>query len=115
MLSSALFDYSGTPHARYEHTHDGLVPDGSNVGDVPQWDGSQWTPAPAPSNGLAAYVHTQDTPSATWTIAHNMNRTPGVTIIDSANSVVIGDVEYLDSNTLRVTFSGAFSGKAYLV
>jgi hypothetical protein len=60
------------------------------------------------------HVHTESVPTAVWTIAHNLNCRPHVTVVDSADSVILGDVAYLDDDTLRVTFSGAFSGKAYV-
>lgn len=60
------------------------------------------------------YVHTQSTSSATWTITHNMNKYPSVTIIDSANTVVEGEVEYTSLNEVEVTFSGGFTGTAYM-
>ena len=70
------------------------------------------TPAAGPSH--ATYTHTQSSASATWTINHNLNCFPSVTIVDSAGSVVIGDVSYTNANTLVVTFVAAFGGKAYL-
>ena len=39
---------------------------------------------------------------------------PSVTVVDSGNSTVIGNVEYTNSNILTVTFASAFSGCAYL-
>lgn len=62
----------------------------------------------------STYTHTQSSASATWTINHNLNCFPSVTVVDSAGSVVIGDVSYTNANTLVVTFVAAFGGKAYL-
>ena len=67
----------------------------------------------------ATYIHTQSTTSNTWTITHNLNRFPSVTVIDSADTVVQGTIVYNSANQLTVTFfSGtdalAFQGKAYL-
>jgi hypothetical protein len=64
--------------------------------------------------GGGTYVHHQIAPDTTWVIAHNLDRHPTVTIVDSAGSVVVGDVQYLDSNTVLAQFNAAFSGKAYL-
>lgn len=61
-----------------------------------------------------AYIHTQATPALVWTITHNLNKYPAVTVVDSGNSEVIGEIQYTNTNTLTVTFSSAFSGKAYL-
>ena len=56
----------------------------------------------------------QGVASARWEIQHNLKKFPSVTVVDSANNTVVGDVEYIDANNLVVTFSGAFSGKAFL-
>ena len=60
------------------------------------------------------YVFTQSTPSATWTINHDLNKYPAVSIVDSANDEVIGEVHYTSTTQVVVTFSAAFSGKAFL-
>jgi hypothetical protein len=60
------------------------------------------------------YKHVQGVSSATWTIAHNLDKFPSVTVKDSAGSIVIGEIQYNDTNNITLTFSGAFSGEAYL-
>lgn len=60
------------------------------------------------------YEHTQNSPSTTWTVPHNLDKFPNVTVVDSAGTQVEGTVEYQDSNTVVIHFSAAFSGKAYL-
>lgn len=59
------------------------------------------------------YVHYENMPNIEWTITHNMNKYPSVTIVDSAGSIVEGAVDYLSLNSCKITFCGAFSGKAY--
>jgi len=49
-----------------------------------------------------------------WEIIHNLEKYPSVTVIDSANTIVEGEVTYIDLNTLNVNFSAGFSGTAYL-
>lgn len=61
-----------------------------------------------------AYHHTQGISSAVWNITHNLGWYPNVTVQDSGNSIVEGEITYTSSNTLTVTFSGAFRGDAYL-
>ena len=61
-----------------------------------------------------AFAHTQGVSSNSWTIVHNLNFYPNVTVIDSSGTVVEGEILYISTNSLIVTFSGAFSGKAYL-
>lgn len=60
------------------------------------------------------YTHVQDEPSDTWTIVHTLGKHPSVSVVDSANRKIEGEVEYPDVNTVVVRFLGAFSGKAYL-
>lgn len=60
------------------------------------------------------YVHDQQTASATWVVNHNMNKYPSVNIVDTANDEVTGDVRYNNLNQITITFTAAFSGKAYL-
>lgn len=60
------------------------------------------------------YVHRQSVASEVWNIQHNLNKYPSVSVIDSSNREVFGNVEYIDLNNVRITFSGAFSGKATL-
>ena len=64
--------------------------------------------------GISTYTHTQNIASSSWTISHNLNRFPSVSVVDSAGSVVIGSITYTDANTVVVTFTAAFGGKAYL-
>lgn len=61
-----------------------------------------------------AYIHNQGTPATSWTITHNLGKYPNVNIVDSANTDVIGEIVYDSLNQITVTFSAAFSGKAYL-
>lgn len=79
-------------------------------------DGAQGEPGepgpPGPAGGTYHYI--QSSPSAVWTINHNLGFYPNVTIVDSAGSVVEGDVTYPNTNTMVLTFTGGFSGDAYL-
>lgn len=60
------------------------------------------------------YVHNQLTSSSTWNITHNLNYYPAVTVVDSGNNTVIGNVTYISENQLSVSFNATFGGKAYL-
>lgn len=61
-----------------------------------------------------SHIHTQTVASALWTITHNLGKYPSVSIIDSANEEVIGEVEHINNNTLNIKFTAAFSGKAFI-
>lgn len=62
------------------------------------------------------YIHSQLSAVSTWIIGHFLNKYPSVTVYDSTveKRVVVGDVEYVDTNTVKVTFSFPFAGEAYL-
>lgn len=60
------------------------------------------------------YIYTQRSAESIWNINHNLNKMPSVTVVDSAGSVVVGDITYIDLNNIRIKFSGAFSGKAFI-
>lgn len=60
------------------------------------------------------YTHTQYIPSNEWIIHHQLNKFPSVTVIDSADIVVVGEIQYIDKDNVKITFSGSFGGKAYL-
>ena len=60
------------------------------------------------------YVHNQVSAATSWSITHNLRFYPNVSIVDSALSHVMGEVTYIDENSLTVSFSSAFSGKAFL-
>ena len=64
--------------------------------------------------GSGTYTHEQSTASAEWNITHNLNKHPSCTIVDSAETEVQGELEYINNNSLKLTFIGAFAGKAYL-
>jgi hypothetical protein len=63
--------------------------------------------------GDARYTHAQSVASTEWNVVHGLGKHPSVTVVDSSNRVVEGELEYLDTFTVRLTFSSAFSGFAY--
>ena len=64
--------------------------------------------------GRVAYTHTQGVSSDTWTINHNLGFHPNLTVIDSGGTIYEVEITYTNTVSLTVTFSAAFSGKAYL-
>ena len=61
----------------------------------------------------ANYVHSQGVPASQWVITHNLGKKSSVTVVDSADQVVIGQVTYNSVNQVKLDFQGSFSGKAY--
>lgn len=60
------------------------------------------------------YTHNQDTASATWNITHNLNKFPSATAVLSTGQKGYGDITYVDTNNLTISFAAAESGKAYI-
>jgi hypothetical protein len=60
------------------------------------------------------FVFTQGVPAVQWTVQHNLNKFPSITVIDTADTVVTGEYVYIDSNNVTLNFSAGFAGKAYL-
>jgi len=60
------------------------------------------------------FIFTQGTPSTSWVIQHNLGKFPSITVVDTADTVVVGDYNYTDDNNVTLTFSAGFAGKAYL-
>lgn len=67
-----------------------------------------------PDATFNTYTYYQITPSDNWVIKHNLNRCPSVTIVDSSGNVVVGEVKYIDNNTINISLVGVFAGTAYL-
>ena len=62
-----------------------------------------------------SFYFDQSTPTATWTIVHNLNKTPvHVTAIDTAYAPLEGAESYDNPNQVTLTFSAAVSGSAYV-
>lgn len=59
------------------------------------------------------YVHVQLVPTSEWFVNHNLHKYCSVMVVDSADSVVMGDIQYIDMNNVKISFTAAFSGKAY--
>lgn len=60
------------------------------------------------------FVFDQQVASSSWVVVHNMGKFPSVSIVDTANDLVDGEVRYNSNNQLTITFSAAVAGKAYL-
>ena len=65
-------------------------------------------------SSAATYTQCFESPLASWVITHNLGNFPSVTIVDTNNEIVIGDVDYTSSNIITVTFNNPFAGCAFL-
>lgn len=59
-------------------------------------------------------IFNQSSASTIWNITHTMEKFPSVTVVDSSENVVIGEITYNSNSSITLTFASAFSGKAYL-
>lgn len=60
------------------------------------------------------YIHEQGIASDEWVIEHNLGKFPSVSVVDSAESEIIAEIEYVNNNIVKVILKGASKGKAYL-
>lgn len=61
-----------------------------------------------------SYKHTQNLAQSTWSITHNLHFMPNVTVFDSGNTQVEGNVVHTDNDSLTIQFSASISGIALL-
>lgn len=61
-----------------------------------------------------AFIFEQIEPSSEWVIEHGMDKHPSVSIVDEEGLLIMGDVQYIDTNTVKVFFATDFAGNAYL-
>jgi len=69
---------------------------------------------PSASGGDKTFVFTQGVPSMNWVINHPLDKYPSVSVVDSSGQEVICTVDYIDTQTINLTFNAAFSGQAFL-
>ena len=52
--------------------------------------------------------------TAVVNVVHTLNKFPSVTVVTTANDIIYGEVQYLTTSTLTLTFTNAQSGNIYL-
>lgn len=75
---------------------------------------SSMLPPASGGSGTTTFVFVQTQALDIWTINHNLNKYPSVTVVDSAGSLAVGAVSYTDANNIVLTFGAPFSGQAFL-
>lgn len=60
------------------------------------------------------YSGNQNVASTTWTIVHNLNKYPSVTVVDSAIQTIYGSVDYPLQSKVIITFANPVKGIAFL-
>lgn len=72
-------------------------------------EGPQGPPGPA---GGSRHTHVQSTPSATWTVAHNLGTSPQVSVLSPGGLRVIAQVLDLSLNVTQIIFDAPATGSA---
>ena len=72
------------------------------------------TAGPQGPAGGVAYVHTQATPSTTWTINHNLGYRPAVELLDTGSQEIDAEIAHPSANQTVVTLNPATAGLARL-
>jgi hypothetical protein len=54
------------------------------------------------------------TPSATWTVNHNLGKRPSVTVVNNNGTEILGTVRHVNENQITVSFSAALTGAVHL-
>jgi hypothetical protein len=60
------------------------------------------------------YVHDQQVASNSWVVIHGLNKFAAVSVVNTANQAIVGDITYNSLNQLTITFTSSISGKAYI-
>lgn len=60
------------------------------------------------------FVYVQNIPATVWDITHTLNKLPSVTVVDTGNTIVQGQITYIDNSNITINFTAGFAGKAYL-
>lgn len=63
---------------------------------------------------LSSFIHDQIASSSRWVVEHDLDKYPSVTIVDTAGTVIVGQINYISKSEIELFFTSAFSGKAYL-
>lgn len=107
---------SGTGTVSGTNTGDAPLPVATTtvLGGVKQGSGTTIAADGTLSVSAGHYTHAQSIASASWAVIHNLGKFPSVSIVDSAGTLFVGDVHYIDLNSLTVSFGAAFGGSAYL-
>lgn len=77
--------------------------------------GPKGDPGESGTGGDKHYLHDQQIASDVWTVAHNLGKLPAIYVEDSTGEEIEGAlIGWVDQNTVILTFSSAFGGRAIL-
>ena len=76
--------------------------------------GQRGAPGRSGEGAGTTYTWNQSIALSTWTIPHNLDRFPSVTVTDDLGRRVEPDVTYISNDIVQVTHGIPFAGVAYL-
>jgi hypothetical protein len=104
--------FTGTEEQWLESLVGPGLPENSLAGEIAVYNGSEWQSRNL--SELVSYTHNQIAASSLWTIVHNLNFYPQLTVFDSGGSMVEGEVTHTSTEALTISFSSQISGTAQL-
>lgn len=89
------------------------IPTGGNDGDVlyKNGDGDHEVRWAAPLEFSDKHFVAEFIVSSSVAVNHNLNKYPSVSVMNTAGEEVVGQVDYLNTNQLVVSFAAPFSGR----
>lgn len=113
-----FFEIAGNISASGNIAANAIVADGSGLTNLPVQTVNDFTNAlKTKLDALETdknYVHTQSSSSTSWEVTHSLGKYPSPVVVDSAGTIVVGQVDYDSLNTMTISFKSTFSGKVYL-
>lgn len=67
-----------------------------------------------PTEVIQNFEFIQTTPATEWSIEHNLDKFPSVTILNDAGDKIYGGIFYNSVNKVTLSFSQPITGKAFL-
>jgi hypothetical protein len=67
---------------------------------------------PSGSRNSDPIIYIQSLPASIWTIAHNLNHYPDVTLYDDTDDQIFGNIHHDDANQVSIIFSTPIAGRA---
>ena len=89
------------------------IPEGGTTGQVLVKNSNTDYDAGWQTTSVSTYIHEQGIAASVWNVTHNLNKHPSITVVDTADSIIIGEVQYVNMNSVILTFKAPFKGKAY--
>lgn len=64
-------------------------------------------------SGDKNYIHIQNVSSNSWVVNHNLNKRCNVQILNNSYEEIIGDIKWIDNNTVNIYFNTNIIGFVY--